>query len=130
MTDPISDFLTRLRNAITARKAKVEIPASKMKKRLAELLRDEGFLAGVEEKADDKQGLLTITLRYGHDHRNAIGGISRVSRPGQRKYVNKDAIPKVRSGMGISLLTTSKGIMTDRDARKAGVGGELICEVW
>src|SRR5258706_746468 len=124
MTDPIADFLTRIRNAITARKAKVDVPASKMKRRLAELLRDEGFLLAVEEKADDKQGSITITLRYGQDHRNAIGGISRVSRPRQRKYVGHDEIPRVRSGMGISLLPTSKGILTDRAGRKAGVGGE------
>ena len=130
MTDPIADFLTRIRNAITARKAKVEVPASKMKLRIAELLRDEGFVGAVEEKEDGKQGSISITLRYGQDHRNAISGIRRKSRPGQREYVNKDGIPKVRSGLGISLLTTSKGVMTDRAARKAGLGGELICEVW
>ena len=130
MTDPIADFLARLRNAIIARKAKVEIPASKMKLRIAELLRDEGFVGTVEEKQDDKQGMLVIQLRYGHDHANAISGIRRVSRPGQRKYVAKDKLPRVRSGLGTSLLTTSHGIMTDRAARKAGIGGEVICEVW
>src|SRR5687767_5277552 len=130
MTDPIADFLTRLRNAIIARKNKVELPASKLKKRIAELLRDEGFLESVVEKADDKQGLLVVTLRYDQQQRCAIEGLRRVSRPGQRKYVDKDSLPKVRSGIGISVLTTSKGLMTDRAARKAGVGGELICEVW
>ncbi len=130
MTDPIADFLARLRNAITARKAKIELPSSKLKVRLAELLRDEGFLGAVEEKSDGKQGTLTVTLRYGTDQRNAIGGIRRVSRPGQRKYVNKDGLGRVRSGLGISVLTTSHGIMTDRAARKAGLGGEVICEVW
>ncbi len=130
MTDPIADFLTRLRNAIIARKAKIELPSSKLKLRIAELLRDEGFLNAVEAKEDDKQGTLTITLRYGHDQRNAIGGIRRVSRPGQRKYVAKDGLGRVRSGLGISVLTTSQGIMTDRAARKAGLGGEVICEVW
>ena len=130
MTDPIADFLTRLRNGIIARKAKVEVPASKLKLKIAELLRDEGFVSAVEEKADDKQGTFTVTLRYGTDQRNAIGGIRRVSRPGQRKYVGKDGLPKVRSGLGISVLTTSRGLMTDRAARKAGLGGEVICEVW
>ncbi len=130
MTDPIADFLTRIRNGIIARKAKVEIPSSKLKKQIAELLRDEGFVSAVEEKADDKQGILTVTLRYGSDHRNAISGIRRASRPGQRRYAHKDALPKIRSGLGISVLTTSRGLMTDRAARKAGIGGEIICEVW
>ena len=130
MTDPIADFLTRLRNAIVARKAKVEVPASKMKKRLAELLREEGFIDGVEETHDGPQGTITITLRWDGQHRSAIQGLKRVSRPGQRIYVNKDDVPRVRSGLGISVLTTSQGIMSDRAARKAGVGGELICEVW
>jgi small subunit ribosomal protein S8 len=130
MTDPIADFLARLRNAIVARKAKVEIPASKVKMRIAEILRDEGFVGTVEAKQDDKQGTIVIHLRYGQDHANAISGIRRVSRPGQRKYVPKDKLPRVRSGLGTSLLTTSHGIMTDRAARKAGVGGEILCEVW
>jgi small subunit ribosomal protein S8 len=130
MTDPIADFLARLRNAIIARKAKVEIPSSKMKRRIAEILRDEGFVASVEDKQDELQGLIVIQLRYGHDHANAISGIRRVSRPGQRRYVSKDKLPRVRSGLGTSLLTTSRGIMTDRAARKAGIGGEVICEVW
>ena len=130
MTDPIADFLTRLRNAIIARKANVEVPTSKLKKRIAELLRDEGFIDAVEEKADPVQGTLSIKLRWDQNHRCAIQGLKRVSRPGQRKYVNKDQVPRVRSGLGISVLTTSRGIMSDRAARKAGVGGELICEVW
>ena len=130
MTDPIADFLTRIRNAITARKANVEIPASKLKLRLAELLREEGFISSVSEKHEGPQGSILVTLRYDGRNRCAIEGLRRVSRPGQRKYVNKDDVPKVRSGLGISVLTTSKGVMTDRAARKAGLGGELICEVW
>ena len=130
MTDPIADFLTRIRNAITARKSKVEIPASNLKKRLAEVLRDEGFLGAIEHKDEGPQGTLVVSLRYGHDQRNAISGIRRVSRPGQRKYVGKDDMPRIRSGLGTSVLTTSRGIMTDRAARKAGLGGEVICEVW
>jgi len=130
MTDPIADFLTRVRNAITARKANVEIPASKMKLRLAEVLRDEGFIAGVSSNDEGPQGTIVVTLRYDNRNRCAIEGLRRVSRPGQRKYVAKDDVPRVRSGLGVSVLTTSKGVMTDRAARKAGLGGELICEVW
>ena len=133
MTDPIADFLTRIRNAITARKSNVEIPASKLKLRLAELLKEEGFINGVSEKQDEKtgpQGTILVTLRYDAKNRCAIEGLRRLSRPGQRVYVGKDEIPKVRSGLGINVLTTSQGVMTDRAARKAGLGGELICEVW
>lgn len=130
MTDPIADFLTRVRNAIIARKAKVDVPASKLKMRIAELLRDEGFIAAVEERREAAQGVLTLTLRYDHRNRCAIEGLRRVSRPGQRKYVSKDEVPRIRSGLGISVLTTSQGVMSDRAARKAGLGGELICEVW
>ena len=126
MTDPIADFLTRIRNAITARKAKVEAPMSRLKLRLAEVLRDEGFLRSVEEKDD----ILIVELRYGPDNRAAIQNLRRVSRPGQRRYVGKDELPRVRSGLGVSIMTTSRGVMTDRQARKEGLGGELICEVW
>lgn len=126
MTDPIADFLTRIRNAITARKAKVEVPVSKVKCRLAEVLRDEGFILSLEQH--DRS--LVLELRYGPDHRNAIQNLRRVSRPGQRRYVRSDELPRIRSGLGISIVSTSKGIMTDRAARKAGLGGELICEVW
>ena len=130
MTDPIADMLTRIRNAITARKAKVIMPASKMKARIAEVLKDEGFFIAVSEEKDDKQGVLTIELKYDHDNRNAIETIRRVSRPGQRAYLRHDKLPKIRSGLGLAILSTSKGVMTDRQARKAGLGGEMLCEVW
>ncbi len=130
MTDPIADMLTRIRNAITARKAKVLVPASKLKERLAEVLRDEGFVGTVSREDDGKQGTLTIELRYDHDNRNAIEGIRRVSKPGQRAYARHDKLPRVRSGLGVAILTTSKGVMTEREARKQGLGGELLCEVW
>jgi len=130
MTDPIADLLTRIRNAITARKAKVIIPASKLKLRVAEILQQEGFVNAVSHEDNDKQGLITIELRYDHNNRNAIEGIRRVSRPGQRSYARKDKLPKVRSGLGIAILTTSHGVMTERAARRAGLGGELLCEVW
>ena len=130
MTDPIADFLARVRNAITARKTKVLIPSSKLKQRLAQVLKDEGFINDVRFEGDDKQGTLTVELRYDHDNRNAIQGLRRLSRPGQRKYARTDNLPKVRSGLGVAILTTSKGVMTERQARKQNLGGELLCEVW
>lgn len=130
MTDPIADMLTRIRNAITARKAKVIMPASKMKQRIAEVLKDEGFVGTVSSEEDGKQGLLSIELRYDNNNHNAIQGIRRVSRPGQRTYARHTNLPRVRSGLGVAILTTSKGIMTEREARKQGLGGELLCEVW
>ncbi|HEX8951545.1 MAG TPA: 30S ribosomal protein S8 [Polyangia bacterium] len=130
MTDPIADMLTRIRNAITARKAKVIMPASKMKARIAEVLKDEGFVGAISSEEDGKQGLLSIELRYDNNNHNAIQGIRRVSKPGQRTYARHTGLPKVRSGLGIAILTTSKGVMTEREARKQGLGGELLCEVW
>jgi small subunit ribosomal protein S8 len=123
-------MLSRIRNGITARKAKVQIPSSKLKQRVAQVLADEGFIAGVSHESDDKQGVITVELKYDSDNNNAIQGIRRVSRPGQRKYARKDQMPRVRSGLGIAIVTTSKGLMTDRAAKQAGLGGELICEVW
>jgi small subunit ribosomal protein S8 len=130
MTDPIADMLTRIRNAITARKAKVLMPSSKLKQRIAEVLSNEGFIGVVRNETDDKQGVLTIELKYDNNNRNAIEGIRRVSRPGQRAYVRHQTLPRVRSGLGIAIVTTSKGVMTEREARKHGLGGELLCEVW
>jgi small subunit ribosomal protein S8 len=130
MTDPIADMLTRIRNAITARKAKVIMPSSKMKQHIAAVLKSEGFVNGVSSEEDGKQGLLTIELRYDNNNHNAIQGIRRVSKPGQRMYSRTDQLPRVRSGLGIAILTTSRGIMTEREARKQNVGGELLCEVW
>ena len=130
MTDPIADMLTRIRNAITARKAKVIMPSSKMKTRIAEVLKEEGFVGAVSSETDNKQGLLSIELRYDNNNHNAIQGIRRVSKPGQRTYARHTGLPRVRSGLGIAILTTSKGIMTEREARKQGLGGELLCEVW
>ena len=122
--------MTRIRNGILARKAKIELPASGIKERIAEILHEEGFLDGVQRTQDDLQGTLTLTLRYGSDNQSAIQQVHRVSRPGQRRYVASDAIPKIRSGLGVAILSTSRGVMTDRQARKLGVGGEFLCEVW
>src|SRR5262245_7596623 len=133
MTDPIADFLARIRNGIRARKQQVELPRSNMKLRIAEILRDEGFVQSVSSVEDTKQGMLKLELRY--DGRpsgsgNAITGMRRVSRPGQRHYVPAKDIPKVRNGLGIAIISTSQGVMTDREARTKGVGGEVLCEVW
>jgi small subunit ribosomal protein S8 len=133
MTDPIADLLARIRNGIRARKQLVECPRSNVKLRIAEILRDEGFVQGVTAVEDTKQGLLKLELRY--DGRatvsgNAISGMRRVSRPGQRAYVPAKQIPRVRNGLGIAIISTSQGVMTDKEARTKGVGGEVLCEVW
>jgi small subunit ribosomal protein S8 len=130
MTDPISDFLTRIRNAILARHTEVISPSSKLKVRIADLLKDEGYLAGHTVRETEQGPELVVRLRWADPRTNAITGVRRRSRPGQRTYVGKDSIPKIRSGLGIAILSTSRGLMTDRAARKAGVGGELLCEVW
>jgi small subunit ribosomal protein S8 len=130
MTDPISDFLARLRNAIMARKTQIELPASQVKLKLAELMRDEGFLTAVAFNPEGPQGTISVTLRWDAQNRPAITGLRRVSRPGQRAYAGKDDIKKVRGGLGVSIVSTSKGLLTDREARKQGVGGEVLCEVW
>jgi small subunit ribosomal protein S8 len=132
MTDPIADFLARIRNGIRARKQLVECPRSNIKLRLAEILRDEGFVQAVSASEDNKQGMLKLILRY--DGRtgsgSAITGMRRVSRPGQRTYVPAKQVPRVRNGLGIAILSTSQGVMTDKEARTKGVGGEVLCEVW
>jgi len=130
MTDPIADFLARIRNAIMARHAEVVAPSSKLKVRIAELLKSEGYIAGFDVR--DTEGLpeIAVKLRWADPRTNAITGLRRRSRPGQRTYVRHGTIPKIRSGLGIAILSTSQGLMTDRAARKAGVGGELLCEVW
>ena len=130
MTDPIADFLTRLRNGIRARKQAVDCPRSLLKVRIAEILRDEGFVDTVTTAENQHQGTLTVTLRYDGRNGCAITGIRRVSRPGQREYVPATKVPRVRNGLGIAIISTSQGVMTDREARKRGVGGEVLCEVW
>jgi small subunit ribosomal protein S8 len=132
MTDPIADMLSRIRNGIASRKAKIEIPGSKLKARIAEILQEEGFVSGVQVTKGEGhgQGTITVTLRYDRSNESAIAGIKRVSRPGQRTYSSTDALPKFRGGLGTSIITTSKGVMTDREARKQRLGGEIICQVW
>ena len=130
MTDPIADFLARIRNAILARHAEVLAPSSKLKQRLCDLLKDEGYIAGYDVRDNEGMAEIVVRLRWADPRTNAITGLRRRSRPGQRMYVRHGTIPKVRSGLGIAILSTSKGLMTDRAARKAGLGGELLCEVW
>jgi small subunit ribosomal protein S8 len=134
MTDPIADMLSRIRNASLARHDRTEMPASRLKAAVAQILKAEGFIADVRQaEAEDSNGQqpkLTIVLKYGRDRTSAIDGIRRVSRPGRRVYVRHDRIPRVFSGLGISILSTSRGLMSDKEARRQKVGGELLCEVW
>lgn len=133
MTDPIADMLTRIRNAALAQHDRVRLPASRLKRTIADVLKAEGYVTEVAIEAADDTAVtdtLTLTLKYGRDRAPAIEGIRRVSRPGRRIYVRAQEIPQVRSGLGIAVLSTSRGIMSDRQARKAGVGGELLCEIW
>jgi len=130
MTDPIADFLARIRNAILARHTEVVAPASKLKLRLCDLLEAEGYLVSHNVRETDGISEMVVRLRWADPRTNAITGLRRRSRPGQRMYVRHGTIPKIRSGLGIAILSTSKGLMTDRAARKAGLGGELLCEVW
>jgi small subunit ribosomal protein S8 len=130
MTDPIGDMLTRIRNASSAKHEKVLIPGSRMKTRVAEVLKSEGFIKDFIVHKDDKQGSLTVILRYSPEREPAITGIRRTSKPGLRRYSAKRDIPDVLNGLGISILSTSQGVMVDREARAKGVGGELLCTVW
>lgn len=130
MTDPIADMLTRIRNANTALHPSVEVPASKIKIALAETLKEEGYIADFEVVEDNKQGIIRITLRYDNGKRRIITGIKRISKPGLRVYANKDEIPRVLGGLGIAIISTSQGVMVDRKARAAGLGGEVLCYVW
>jgi small subunit ribosomal protein S8 len=130
MTDPIADMLTRIRNASSARHEKVVVPASRLKLRIAEVLRDEGYIKDFVRHEDAVQGAITIMLKYDAEREPAISDIKRVSRPGLRRYVPTTDIPRILNGMGIAILSTSKGVMVDREARKQKLGGELICTVW
>ena len=129
LTDPIADMLARLRNAALARHERTEMPSSKRRVSIAKLLKEEGYVDDVRETEGPKP-TLTVILRYGRDRSSAIDGTRRISRPGRRVYVRSDQIPRVRNGYGIAVLSTSSGIISDRQARKMGVGGELLCEVW
>lgn len=130
MSDPIADFLTRIRNAGMVYHDKVEVPASNVKKTLAEILKEEGFIKDFEYIADNKQGLIRLYLKYGPNRERVITGLKRISRPGLRVYAKKDEIPKVLGGLGVAIISTSQGIMTDKRARQNGLGGEVLCYIW
>ncbi len=130
VNDPIADMLARIRNASLAEHEKVDIPASRLKARIAELLKEEGFIKNFRLIEDRKQGTLRIYLRYGPGGERVITGLRRVSRPGRRLYVTADRIPSVLGGMGVAILSTSRGVLTDRESRKLRVGGEVLCYVW
>ena len=130
LTDPVADMLTRIRNACKARHKTVDIPSSKMKESIAGLLQREGYIQDYEVLPDNKQNVLRVRLKYLDDKNNAIEGIRRISKPSIRVYVNRNEVRPVRKYMGISILSTNQGILTDREARAKGVGGEVLCEVW
>ncbi|BAG07587.1 30S ribosomal protein S8 [Finegoldia magna] len=130
MTDPIADMLTRIRNAVNAKHKVVEVPASNIKKSIAQILLDEGFIDGFNVTEDGKQGIITIDLKYGPNEEKVISGIKRISKPGLRVYARANEVPKVLGGLGIAIVSTSKGLVTDKVARKEGIGGEVICYVW
>ena len=129
VNDPIADMLSRIRNAALARLDRTEMPLSKLKSRVADILKNEGYIA--DYRVDESEfGTLTVVLKYGRDRASAIVGIRRASRPGRRVYVGHEAIPKVHNGFGVAILSTSRGVMTDKEARRQKVGGEVLCEVW
>jgi small subunit ribosomal protein S8 len=130
MTDPIADMLTRIRNANTAYKDEVEIPASRLKEEVARVLAREGFVQGYRVEGDEPKRRIVIEMKYGPERERTISGIKRVSRPGRRVYVDRSHLPRVLGGLGVSILSTSQGLMTDRQAARRGVGGEVLCEVW
>lgn len=130
MTDPVADFLTRIRNANSVNHEKVEIPSSKLKITLANILKEEGYIKDYDYIEDGKQGMLRLYLKYGANKQKVITGLKRISKPGLRVYARKDQIPRVLGGLGIAVISTSQGVMTDKKARKGGLGGEVLCYVW
>ena len=130
MTDPIADMLTRIRNANTVGHDTVDVPASKMKKSIAEILTEEGYIKGFELIDDSKQGVIRVQMKYGADKERVISGIKKISKPGLKVYAKAEDVPRVLGGLGIAIVSTSKGVISDREARKLGIGGEVICYVW
>ena len=130
MTDPIADFLTRVRNASHARHEQVDIPASRVKEAIARILREEGFIHGFERIDEGPQGVLRVRLKYGPERKRVLMGLRRISRPGLRVYARRDQMPRVLGGLGIAVVSTSKGIVTDAEARRLGLGGEVLCYIW
>jgi small subunit ribosomal protein S8 len=130
MTDPIADMLTRIRNANLAFKDEVEIPASHLKEQVARLLAREGYVTGYRVEGEDPRRRIVVEMKYGPDRERTISGLKRVSRPGRRVYADRDHLPRVLGGLGVAILSTSQGLMTDRQAARRGIGGEVLCQVW
>ena len=130
ITDPIADMLTRIRNAGTAKHDSVDVPASKMKKSIAGILKEEGYIEDFEVIEDNKQGIIKVTMKYGADKERVISGIKKISKPGLKSYAKANEIPRVLGGLGVAIISTSKGVISDKEARKLGIGGEVICYVW
>ncbi len=130
LTDPIADMLTRIRNAILIKGEKVDIPASKIKVEIAKILKEEGFIKSYKIIKDKKQGILRITMKYTQENEPVISGLKRISKPGRRVYVGKDKIPRVMGGVGVAILTTPNGVLSDKECRHQGVGGEVLCYIW
>ncbi len=130
VTDPIADMLTRIRNANVVKMDTVDIPASNMKKSIADILYNEGFIESYEMVDDRKQGVIKVKMKYGLEKERVISGLKRISKPGLRVYARRDQVPKVLGGLGIAILSTSKGVITDKKARQEGVGGEVLCYIW
>ncbi|KGF09281.1 MAG: 30S ribosomal protein S8 [Clostridiales bacterium] len=130
MTDPIADMLTRIRNANTVGHETVDIPASKIKKSIAEILLEEGYIKGFEEIDDNKQGIIKIDMKYGANKERVISGIKKISKPGLKVYAKADQVPRVLGGLGVAIISSSKGVVSDKKARELGVGGEVICYIW
>ena len=130
LTDPVADFLTRIRNSIRARHQKLDVPASKLKAEIARILKEEGYISNFKATEEEGHKILRVYLKYANNNEAVISNVNRVSRPGCRVYVRRTEIPRVLGGMGINILTTPRGVMTGRQARKQGLGGELLCEVW
>jgi small subunit ribosomal protein S8 len=130
LTDPIADMLTRIRNSVLIKAEKVDIPASRLKVEIAKIMKEEGFIKSYKIIKDKKQGVLRVTLKYAQDNKPIVEGLKRISKPGRRVYVGKDEVPSVMSGMGIAVVTTPKGILTDKACRREGVGGEVLCYIW
>ncbi len=130
MTDPVADMLTRIRNANTVCHETVDIPASKMKKSIAQILLDEGYIKGFDVIEDGKQGIIRIQMKYAENKERVIKGLKKISKPGLKVYCKADDVPKVLGGLGVAVISTSKGVISDKEARKTGIGGEVICYIW
>jgi small subunit ribosomal protein S8 len=130
LTDPIADMLTRIRNSVLIKAEKVDIPASRLKVEIAKIMKEEGFIKSYKIIKDKKQGVLRVTLKYSTDNKPIVEGLKRISKPGRRVYVGKDEVPSVMGGMGIAVVTTPRGILTDKACRREGVGGEVLCYIW